>query len=149
MTVSKGTVTHIFIALRDLRNELTHKTVKDGQCHITSVINLYQAVNGYIPQASDNINITSKGFPSLKKFTALELTNNKEYWESMGLKRGVLPSYTYFDPAANREVGVPMMINGIEIDTSDQEVIRKYQLLSSFPASLMHETLDMIETIFI
>ena len=42
-----------------------------------------------------------------------------------------------------------MMINGIEIDASDQEVIRKYQLLSSFPASLMHETLDMIESIFI
>ena len=146
--VSKGSSTNIFIALRNLRGELTHKTVKDEKRRNTSVILLFQAVDGYIPQPSDNIFMTSKGFPSLKKFTALELTNNKEYWESMGLKRGMLPNYTFFDPAANREVGVPMTINGIEIDTTDPGVIRKYQLLSSYPPSLMHESLDMIETIF-
>ena len=36
--VSKGSSTNIFTALRNLRGELTHKTVKDDKRHNTSVI---------------------------------------------------------------------------------------------------------------
>jgi hypothetical protein len=76
------------------------------------------------------------------------ITNTNQFWEALGLKRAVLPNYTFFDPITQQEVRVPMTINGIEIDITDQGVIRKFQFVSSFPASLVHESLDLIEITF-
>jgi hypothetical protein len=64
--VSKGNLDDIFNACREFRNELTHKTVKDEHRRTTSVMNLFQVAEMFIPGIMDNIKYTRRGYPSLK-----------------------------------------------------------------------------------
>ena len=147
--VAKDNTQAHFIALQSFMNDLKNKTVRDKNRIPHLVSNLLAMIYGYIPNSeNDVIRLTRMGFPSLKGFGPKELTMTKEDWEAAGLKRGALPTLTYFDPISQVNQSVPLTINGIEIDIADAAVIRKFNLISSFPPSLMHDAMEVIEVTY-
>ena len=54
----------------------------------------------------------------------------------MGIKKGELPLIVYIDPITGEEHEAPMTMNGIEIDPTDPEVIRRMNHLISFPVTV-------------
>jgi hypothetical protein len=70
---------------------------------------------------------------------------NKDDWE---VKKGVLPTITYLDPITNSDKQVPMTINGVEINLDNPLVLAKLNAIISYPPSLMHETIKVVESAF-
>ena len=147
--VSKDNTEAHFTALQAFQNEMQNKTVRDSDRIPHLVTNLLGLSDHYIPTTDkDKIHVTTKGYPSFKGFKPCDLVMTKRDWEGQGLKRGALPSNTIFDPVSQDYKEVSVTINGIEIDTTDDAVIRKFQLITSFPPSVMHDAMEVIETVF-
>ena len=63
---NKCSAEECFIAARNMTNELNHKVVKDPNRKAKSLMSLsmyYRMTAGWIPQETDNINITKAGDP--------------------------------------------------------------------------------------
>ncbi len=117
--VSKANAIELFTGLREVANEVARKTVRDENRRTNSVDNIFQAVYHYIPQSTDNIRTTKKGFPTLKQFPPPDLVHTKETWEVMGIQKNVLPkNYDNYD----QEIQVPITMKGIPIDINDPGV---------------------------
>ena len=146
---SRCTSIELFNAMNKFQNCMKYKTVKDANRRATSVTILLSAAEGYIVQPHD-IYKTSKdtGFPILKSFNIMEFFHNRSSWEVMGIKKGTLPLILSTDPRTGEEYEAPMTMNGIEIDPTDPEVIRRISALKTYPTSVMSESLDMIKQVF-
>ena len=146
--VVRGNLVELFEAVTKFQNELNHKGVKDVNRRSQPIKPVLEMTHHYIPVRDDNIIQTKTGFISLKKFSPAELFHTRTSWEAIGIKRGMLPTITYTDPHTGMEEEVPMTMNGIPIDIHDPSVIARMQSTIAYPASLMHETLDMIESTY-
>ena len=142
----------LFIALNKFQNGMRYKTVKDQNRRATSISipSLLNASKGYIVQPTD-VYRTSKetGFPIMKSFTIPELLHTCSTWEVIGIRKGSLPLISYIDPITGIEQEAPMTMNGIEIDPTDPEVIRRISALKTYPTSVMSEYLKRISTTMI
>ncbi len=84
----------------------------------------------------------------LKLFEPKDFMHTRSSWEGMGVKNCMLPRITTIDPISRDEFEAPITMNGIEIDPSNVEVIHRFQNLSTFPSTVMHKALGIVETIF-
>ncbi len=65
----------------------------------------------------------------------------------MGITKGCLPNSVNVDEATSVKHEAYMTMNGLEVDTENEEYTRKVATLSSVPASLVHEAMQMTSDI--
>ena len=81
----------------ELRCHLGNTSVRDGNRKLYPVHPLFMMCEGYIPQASDNINAESSGGHSLRNFRVVDLLHTRLSWEAMGIAKGKLPCTMMID----------------------------------------------------
>jgi hypothetical protein len=75
--LSTGTYKELFIALRNIMQDLKHRVVKDQKRRLVPVINLVQMPEMHVVQSSDNIRISKSGDYSLKTLAPEEFLHTK------------------------------------------------------------------------
>jgi hypothetical protein len=66
----------------------------------------------------------------------------------MGISKGCLPNIVYVGEATDVEHEAYMTMNGLEVDPEKEEYKRMIATLSSYPASLVHETMQIAHDIY-
>ena len=141
--LSTATYKELFIAIRNITHKLKHSTVKDQNRRSVPIMNLVQMAELYVAQSSDNVRPTSQGDWSLKGMTAEDWLQVRSSWEKLGILRNHLPNLVQYD-ANGKECEAYMTMNGLEIDPTNQQFKRKMLNLSTYPPSLIHETLAIV-----
>ena len=141
--LSTGTYKELFTALRNIMQDLKHRVVKDQSRRSVPVMNLVQMAEMYVVQSSDNIRITKSGDYSLKTLAPEDFLHTKSTWEKMGITKGQLPHIVRYDEYG-RNYEAYMTMNGLEIDPDSQQFQRKMLNLDTYPATLIHETLEVV-----
>ena len=65
----------------------------------------------------------------------------------MGISKGCLPNIVYVDEATGVEHEAYMTMHGLEVDPEKEEYKRMIATLSSYPASLVHKTMQIAHEI--
>ena len=79
---NKFSAEELFIAFREVIDELLHKVVKDEHRKSNSVMALFNLIWSYVPQESDKYKTDKDGYPSIKKRPIDHLVHNKASWEA-------------------------------------------------------------------
>ena len=137
--VSKAKVEEMYKSIKAVEHELLNATIRDPRRNPFNVINLLRMSDGYIPQSTDRIKVDRNGNPSLKTLSNGDLLHTKSTWQTMNVSKGRLPSLYYSDGTE-----IPMTMNGIPIDLTNDETARKLNQIRNFPASLVNEGLEVI-----
>ena len=66
----------------------------------------------------------------------------------MGIEKGKLPNITIICSRTGAEIYPPITMNGIIIDITSPEFIRRIQEIVTLPPSLLHETVEIIDTTY-
>ena len=98
-----------------------------------------QASDFYVPGIKDTITKTSEGLDTFKDWSDLDLLNNREGWEELGIAKGTLLSGMYQDTYGN-SFPIPQTMAGVEIDTDSDEFQAWYLAFTSFPPSALLES---------
>ena len=93
----------------------------------------------YVPGIKDRITKTSEGLETFKDGSGLDLLDNKEGCEELGIAKGTLLSGMYQDTYGN-SFQIPQNMAGVEIDTDSDEFQAWYLAFTSFPPSAMFES---------
>ena len=93
-----------------------------------------------MPGIKDRITKTSEGLDTFKDWSDLDLLNNKEGWEELGIAKGTFLSGMYQDTYGN-SFPIPQTMAGVEIDTDLDEFQEWYLAFTSFPPSAINEIL--------
>ena len=141
--LSTGTYKELFTALRNIMQDLKHRVVKDQSRRSVPVMNLVQMAEMYVVQSSqaDNIRITKSGDYSLKTLAPADFLHAKSTWEKMGITKGQLPHIVRYNEYG-RDHEAYMTMNGLEIDPDSQQFQLEMLNLSTYPSTLIHETLE-------
>jgi hypothetical protein len=110
-------------------------------------MDLVQMAKMYVVQTTDNIHITKGGDYSLKSLAPEDFLHTKSTWEKMGITNGQLPHIVRYDEYG-RDHEAYMTMNGLEIDQESQQFKRKMLNLSTYPSTLMHETLEVVGSVY-
>jgi hypothetical protein len=102
-------------------------------------------IEGYIPQATDNIKAESSGGHSLRGFGVGELLHTRLSWEAFGIAKGKLPSTMIIDQHGNEEYPY-MTMNGTIIDDHSPEFRNRTKQIIMFATSAMLPELAEIES---
>jgi len=102
----------------------------------------------YVVKSSDKVVFTRDGGISLKQFSASGFQHTKKTWEVMGINKGCLPNIVYVDPVTGVEYEAYMTMNGLEVDPETEEYKRMIATLTSFPASMVHEAMQVANDIY-
>ncbi len=145
--LSTGTYKEIFLAIRITMQDLKHRVFKDQNRLSVPVMNLVHIAEMYVVQSSDNIRITSQGDYSLQLLAPQDFFHTKSTWEKMGIMKGRLPHLVRFDENGRKHEAYMTMI-GLEIDPESQEFKRRMLNLSTYPATLIHETLEVVASVY-
>ena len=141
--LSTATYKELFIAVRSILHELKHSTVKNQSRRSVPVMNLVQMSELYVAQSSDNVRPTAQGDWSLKRMGPEDFLRVRSSWEAIGILRNHLPYLVQYDANGN-ECEAYMTMTGLEIDPTCQQFKRRMMNLSTYPPSLIHETLAIV-----
>ena len=78
-------------------NEINDTMIKDYWKWNNPLKPIAQASEFYVPGIKDRITKTSEGLDTFKDWSDLDLLNNKEGWEELGIAKGTLLSGMYQD----------------------------------------------------
>ena len=146
MKLSTATYKELFTAIRSITHDLKHSVVKDQHRRSVPIMNLVQMAELYVVQSSDNVRPTSSGDYSLKRLAPEDFLHTKSTWEKMGITRNHRPNIVEYDANGN-EYEAYMTMTGLEIDPKSQQFKRKMLNLSTYPSSVIHETLGIVGAI--
>ena len=71
------------------------------------------------------IRMDSRISETSRLFKPTELLNTKKFWESRGIRKGMLPNIVKTDPHSGNEIECYMTMNGIPIDPNAEAVASK------------------------
>ena len=143
--LSKCTTTELYKALIAVHNHFRYRTVRNDAKKPFPVPQIAEMAYGYVVQASDTRKTDKDGFQNIKNFQPTELLNTRNFWESRGIRKGMLPNIVKIDPHSGNEIECYMTMTGVEIDPTSVEVTRRLQALITFPGSVTLEALGIIE----
>ncbi len=110
-----------------MTNEINDTMIKGYRKRNNPLKPIAQASEFYLPGIKDRITKTSEGLDTFKDWSGLDLLNNKEGWEELGIAKGTLLSGMYQDAYENSFL-VPPTMAGVEIDTdSDEFQARRFE----------------------
>ena len=145
--LSTATYKELFGAIRSIMHDLKHSVVKDQHRRSVPIMNLVQMAELYVVQSSDNVCPTSSGDYSLKRLAPEDFLHTKSTWEKMGITRNHIPNIVQYDANGN-EYEAYMTTTGLEIDPKSQQFKRKMLNLSTYPSSMIHETLGIVGAVY-
>jgi hypothetical protein len=145
--LSTATYKVLFAAIRSIMHDLRHGVVKGQNRRSVPIMNLVQMAELYVVQSSDNVCVTKGGDYSLKRLAPEDFLHTKSTWEKMGITKGQLPNIVQYD-ANGREYEAYMTMNGLEIDPESKQFKSKMLNLSTYPSSVIHETLGMVGSVY-
>jgi hypothetical protein len=129
----------LFKAVTHVTNEINDTMIKDYRKRNNPLKPIAQASEFYVQGIKDTIIKTSEGLDSFKDWSDLDLLNNKEGWEELGIVKGTLLSGMYQDTYGNSFL-IPQTMAGVEIDTNSDEFQAWYLAFTSFPPSALLES---------
>ncbi len=129
----------LFKAVTQVTNEINDTMIKDYWKRNNHLKPIAQASEFYLPGIKDRITKTSEGLDTFKDWSGLDLLNNKEGWEELGISKGTLLSGMYQDAYGNSFL-IPPTMAGVEIDTDSDEFQAWYLAFISFPPSALLES---------
>ena len=129
----------LFKAVSQVTNEINDTMIKDYRKRNSPLKPIAQASEFQVPGITDTITKTSEGLDTFKDWSDLNLLNNKEGWEELGIAKGTLLSGMYQDTYGN-SFPIPQTMAGVEIDTDSDEFQAWYLALTSFPPSALRES---------
>ncbi len=129
----------LFKAVTQVTNEINDTMIKDFRKRINPLKPIAQASEFYVPGIKDTITKTSEGLDTSKDWSDLDLLNNKEGWEELGIAKGTLLSGMYQDIYGN-SIPIPQTMAGVETDTNSDEFQAWYLAFTSFPPSALLES---------
>ncbi len=80
----------LFKAVTQVTNEINNTMIKDYRKRNNPLKPIAQASEFYVPGIKDTITKTSEGLDTFKNWSDLDLRNNKEGWEELGIAKGIL-----------------------------------------------------------
>jgi hypothetical protein len=80
----------LFKAVTQVTNEINDMMIKDYRKRNNALKLIAQASEFYVPGIKDRITKTSEGLETFKDWSDLDLLNNKEGWEELGIAKGTL-----------------------------------------------------------
>ena len=92
-----------------------------------------------MPGIKDTITKTSEGLDTFKDWSDLDLLNNKEGWEELGIAKGTLLSGMFQDTYGS-SFPITQTMAGVEIDTDSDEFQAWYLAFTSFPTFALLES---------
>ena len=146
--VSKAPHKTLFKTCRDMMIELRTRVIKTQSRKSLPIWGLVQMSQMYVVKSSDKVVFTRDGGISLKQFSASDFQHTKKTWEVMGITKGCLPNIVYVDPVTGVEYEAYMTMNGLEVDQETEEYKRMIATLTSFPASMVHEAMQVANDIY-
>jgi len=129
----------LFKAVTQVTNEINDTMIKDFWKRNNPLKPIAQASEFYVQGIKDAITKTSEGLDTFKDWSDLDLLNNKEGWEELGIAKGTLLSGMYQDTYGN-SFPIPQTMAGVEIDTDSDEFQAWYLAFTSFPPSALLES---------
>ena len=145
--LSTATYKELFGAIRAIMHDLRHGVVKDQHQRSVPIMNMVQMAELYVVQSSDNIHVTRGGYYSLKSLAPEDFLHTKSTWEKMGITKGQLQHIVQYD-ANGIEHEAYITMNGLEIDPESQQFKRKMLNLSTYPSTVIHETLGIVGLVY-
>ncbi len=109
------TVQALFKAVTQVTNEISDTMIKDFRKRNNPLKPIAQASEFYMQGIKDTITKTSEGLDTFKDWWDLDLLNNKEGWEELGIAKGTLLS------VCTKIHMIPQTMAGVEIDTYSDE----------------------------
>ena len=143
--LSKCTTTELYKALIAVHNHFRYRTVRNDAKKPFPVPQIAEMAYGYVVQASDTRKTDKDGFQNIRNFQPTELLNTRNFWESRGIRKGMLPNIVKTDPHSGNEIECYMTMNGIPIDPNAEAVASKLRAMILFPGSVTLEALGIIE----
>ena len=123
--LSKCTTTELYKALIAVHNYFRYRTVRNDAKKPFPVAQIAEMAYGYVVQASDTRKTDKDGFQNIRNFQPTELLNTRNFWESRGIRKGMLPNIVKTDPHSGNEIECYMTMNGIPIDLNAEAVASK------------------------
>jgi hypothetical protein len=102
-------------------NKINYTMIKVYRKRNNPLKPIAKASEFYVQGIKDTITKTSEGLDTFKDWSDLDLLNNKEGWEELGIAKGTLLSGMYQDTHGN-SFPIPQTMAGVEIDTYSDEV---------------------------
>ena len=96
--LSKCTTIELHKSLIAVHNHFKYKTVRNDQKKPLAVTQIAEMAFGYVVQASDTLKTDKDGFKNIRNFQPTELLNTRNFWESRGIRKGMLPYIVETDP---------------------------------------------------
>ena len=90
---NKCSAEELFIAARNMTNELNHKVVKESSYRAKSVLSLCRMVGGWIRQDTDKVKTTEDGNPSIKHWPILHFGAQEDFLGSVGYRERKASEY--------------------------------------------------------
>jgi hypothetical protein len=128
-----------FKAVIQVTNEINDTMIKDYRKRNNPLKPIAQALESYVLGMKDRITKTSEGLDTFKDWSDLDLLNNKEGWEELGIATGTVLLGMYQDTYGN-SFPIPQTMAGVEIDTDSDEFQAWYLAFTSFPPSAILES---------